>query len=247
MGRTPIDPHIPLALWLMAVIEGYGSARELEALCTQHLRYRWICGGVSANYHSLSDFRSADPEFLSRLLTQTVASLLHQNLIELTEVAQDGMRTRAHAGASSFRREATLEECLKKAQAQVDALQTEDQEGAASASERQKKACERAKVERLQRVQKAIAERNQLQADREEQQRTKGTQFKPERVRALTNERIGPQPASGRGDARAERGIRRNAGPVRRKAKKEGQGGDKTSPRASERSPSGRTAQLGNR
>ena len=98
-GRDAIAPRIPMALWLMATIDGYGSARALEELCRQHLRYQWICGGVSVNYHSLSDFRTAHPQFLEGVLTESVATLLHQGLIDLTEVAQDGMRVRANAGA----------------------------------------------------------------------------------------------------------------------------------------------------
>src|SRR5437016_5672101 len=58
-GRTPIDPKILIALWLYATIDGVGSAREIDRLCAHHDAYRWIRGGVSVNYHTLSDFRVA--------------------------------------------------------------------------------------------------------------------------------------------------------------------------------------------
>jgi len=45
-----------LALWLWATVDGVGSARQLDRLCRDHLVYRWLCGGVSMNYHSLSNF-----------------------------------------------------------------------------------------------------------------------------------------------------------------------------------------------
>jgi transposase len=187
-GRDAIDPRVPMALWLMATIDGYGSARALEELCQHHLRYQWICGGVTVNYHSLSDFRTAHPEFLNNVLSESVASLLHQGLVDLTEVAQDGMRVRASAGASSFRREASLQECLTKAKAQVEALKTQDNDNAATTSEKQKQARERAARERQERVEKAIAERDKLLAEREEQKRTKGAKFKPEEVRGSTTD-----------------------------------------------------------
>src|SRR6185436_3580397 len=57
-GRTPIDPRILLALWLYATLRAVGSARELDRLCKEHVAYRWLCGGVSVNYHTLADFRS---------------------------------------------------------------------------------------------------------------------------------------------------------------------------------------------
>jgi transposase len=58
-GRPAIDPRILLALWLYATIDAVGSARELDRLCQDHVAYRWLCGGVSLNYHTLADFRAS--------------------------------------------------------------------------------------------------------------------------------------------------------------------------------------------
>src|SRR6476661_522012 len=124
-GRAPIDPKILMALWLYATIDGVGSARQLNELCHQHDAYRWILGDVPINYHTLADFRTAHGELLDRLLTQGVAVLVEEGLVELNRVAQDGMRVRASAGAASFRRRPTLEEALAEAQAQVQALRAE--------------------------------------------------------------------------------------------------------------------------
>ena len=111
-GQAPADPRILLALWLYATLRGVGSARELNRLCRQHVAYRWICGGVSMNYHTLADFRTQHVELLDRLLTESVASLMAEGLVTLDRVAQDGMKVRASAGAASFRRQPTLEEAL---------------------------------------------------------------------------------------------------------------------------------------
>ena len=56
-GHPPISPQLLLGLWLYATSEGVGSARALALLCESHDVYRWLCGGVSVNYHTLSDFR----------------------------------------------------------------------------------------------------------------------------------------------------------------------------------------------
>src|SRR5205085_193794 len=87
--------------------------------------FRWICGGVSMNYHTLSDFRTAHVEVLDKILTQSVATLMHEGLVSLQRVAQDGMKVRASAGAASFRRKPTLEECLQAAEAQLAQLQAD--------------------------------------------------------------------------------------------------------------------------
>jgi transposase len=107
-GRSPIDPRILIALWLYATIDGVGSAREVGRLCEAHDAYRWIRGGVSVNYHTLSDFRVAHQAAVDDLLTQSIASLAHAGIVTLARVAQDGTRIRASAGVGSFRREGTL-------------------------------------------------------------------------------------------------------------------------------------------
>src|SRR5260221_13444703 len=97
-GRPALDPRILVALWLYATLEGIGSARALDYLCTAHHAFRWLCGGVRVNYHTLSDFRVAHLEFLDALLTHSVAVLREQQLVDLNRVAQDGLRVRASAG-----------------------------------------------------------------------------------------------------------------------------------------------------
>src|SRR5829696_838621 len=103
-GRPAIDPKILMALWLYATLDGVGSAREIERLTEVHDAYRWICGGVNVNHHTLSDFRCRPVDLLDQLLTDSVAVLMHKGLAKLERVAQDGMRVRASAGAGSFRR-----------------------------------------------------------------------------------------------------------------------------------------------
>ena len=109
-GRDAVDPPILLALWLYATVEGESSARHLAELCERDFAYQWICGEVGVNRDMLNTFRHAHPEALDALLTETIGSLLHHDLVSLKRAAQDGMRVRASAGKSSFRRQATTNE-----------------------------------------------------------------------------------------------------------------------------------------
>lgn len=161
-GAPAIDPRILMALWLQATIDGVGSSRALAALCRDHLVYRWLCGGVDVGYHTLADFRTGHGDVLDRLLTETVAVLLHEELIDLKRVAQDGMRVRAAAGASSFRRAKTIEACLEEAEAQVRALRPQAGEDAGAAGRREQAAWQRAAAERVARLRKAQEELKQL-------------------------------------------------------------------------------------
>ena len=153
-GRTPIDPKILLALWLYATIDGVGSAREVDRLCYAHDAYRWLRGGVSVNYHTLSDFRLAHQAALDDLLTQSIATLRHRGVITLARVAQDGTRIRASAGVGSFRREGTLQERLKEARKLVERT-ARQQEGGLS---RDAAAQARAATEGMKRVEEALAQ-----------------------------------------------------------------------------------------
>jgi transposase len=157
-GRPAIDPRIYMALWLYATIEGVGSARALERLTLQHDAYRWILGGVSVNYHSLSDFRVQHEKFLDQVLTQSVAVLMEQKLVTLNRVSQDGIRVRASAGASSFRRQPSLEKCLQEAQEQVDRLREELEKDPEATTRRQAAARQRAAEDRQSRVKAALAQ-----------------------------------------------------------------------------------------
>ena len=131
---------------IYATTDGVDSAREVERLCRDHRAYRWLCGGVAVNHHTLSDFRVDYGTALDDLLTQTIAVLRARKLIELTRVAQDGLRVRASAGSGSFRRKKKLQHYLKEARAQVEAVRKLAEDSALNA--RQKAAGGRAARER---------------------------------------------------------------------------------------------------
>jgi transposase len=179
-GRPAIDAAILLSLWIYATSEGVGSARPLARLCEQHDAYRWICGGVEVSAHTLSDFRVAHGRVLDELLTQSVGRLLAEGLVELTRVAQDGMRVRAQAGAASFRRRTKLRECLREARRQVERLRRELNEDPAASSRRETSARERAARERKRRVEQALARMEEEEEQREERAKARPREEKKE-------------------------------------------------------------------
>src|SRR5690242_15527691 len=54
-GRDANDPRLLFALLLYGALDGVGSAREVHRLCSLHVGYAWLAGGVPVNHHSLSD------------------------------------------------------------------------------------------------------------------------------------------------------------------------------------------------
>ena len=165
-GQAPVSPRLQLALWLFATSQGVGSARALARLCESHDAYRWLCGGVSVNYHSLSEFRTAHPELLEQLLVEHVASLSVAGVIDLDEVVQDGVRVRASAGTSSFRRQKKLYKELRKARRLVEHLRDENDDDPDASNRRIKAAQDRAASEREVRVEAALRQLAEIKAHR---------------------------------------------------------------------------------
>lgn len=188
-GHPPADPKLMLALWLWATVDGVGSARQLDRLCRDHLAYRWLCGGVSMNYHSLSNFRIAHVAVLERLLVQGVASMVEAGMVSLDTLAQDGLRVRAGAGASSFRRHARLDDLLAAARTRVERLRAEVEMDPTAGDRVRRAAKERGAREREARIAAAQERMKELEAERERREKTNKKQVaKQKEPRASTTD-----------------------------------------------------------
>ena len=180
-GRPPIDPRILFELWLFATLEGENKGRRIDKLCKRDLAYMWICGEVSVNYHTICDFRTEHQELLERILTDSI-TLLHLNgLIKLETIAQDGMRVRASAGSGSLRRQDSLEESRQAAEAYLQQVndQADDDDDSTKGEQSARK---RAAQERLDRLEHACLEMEQMQeryAKRNENQSDKHKRSEP--------------------------------------------------------------------
>ena len=93
-------PALMVALWLWATAEGVGSARQLERLCAEHLAYRWLCGGVEIDHHTLREFRLMDGDALDGLLARGLAALVEERAINLELVSLEELKAQGLTGAS---------------------------------------------------------------------------------------------------------------------------------------------------
>lgn len=149
------------------------------------MAYRWLCGGVGINYHTLSDFRVAHTEWLERELVRGLTGLMASGAVDLQTVAQDGLRVRASAGASSFRREPTLRELETLARQRVAALKPElgaEPPSRPSGLTPRQAAQKRAAEDRLARIEAALA------AMPEARVRKKRSKGEPNKARVSTSD-----------------------------------------------------------
>lgn len=165
-GPRTADPRILLALWLFGMLEGIASARHIARLCTMHHAYIWICGGVTVNYHSLSDFRTNHSDKFRLLLQESIALMWNAGIFKPEVAAQDGTRVKANAGGNSLRRQPTLTQYLKEAEEYLDQLDKELAANPAAATLREKSAQQRAARERKERLEQAHSEMTNYKEER---------------------------------------------------------------------------------
>lgn len=178
-GRAATDPQLLIALWLYATTQGVGCGRRLTKLCTESDPYRWLCGGVSLNYHTINDFRVDHEEALDNLLTQMLAVLIRAGIVAVQRIAQDGTRVRASAGGNSFQEEETLEKHLQAAREHLEAVKQAAADPKLSAQ--QKGARERAAREHQQRLEQALVELEKVKQAKA-QQKDKPSKDSPPRA-----------------------------------------------------------------
>lgn len=187
-GHPASSPRLLLALWLYATSDGVGSARALDRLCDSHDVYRWLCGGVSLNHHTLSNFRIGCADLLDRLLVEHLTALSKAGLVDLDKLAQDGVRIRASAGTGSFRREATLDRQMAQAKAVMEDLKREVDADPEASNRRIRSARERAARERIERVQAAQAALAEIKRKRKQLDDKGGNGKTPKEPRASTTD-----------------------------------------------------------
>ena len=153
-GRPSVDVRILLAVWLYATTQGEARASVIAERCLQDAPYVWLCGGVRVGERTLSGFRAGHEAQLDALLTQLIAVLMQEDLVEVWRTAQDGTRVRASASSGSFHRLGTMERAYEQAQQHLVEVK------AAAADPRRSKvaraAAERGAQERIERIAAAM-------------------------------------------------------------------------------------------
>jgi transposase len=162
-GRPALDPQLLVSLWVYSYSQGVSSARAIERLCEHDPAYQWLTGLESISAHTLSSFRVDHPDELRDLFEKVLALLSMEGLVSLERVMQDGTRVRACASSGGFRTKARVEEHLQAAREAVEAL---DRIGEEESSLRVQRARERAARERGQRLEAALRQFADLEANK---------------------------------------------------------------------------------
>jgi transposase len=174
-GRSANDPRVMVGLWLWATMNNIALGRVVERMCGRDLSFKWMCGGLSMNYHTLNDFRVGHQEALDKLFTQVLGKLVHAGLVTINRISQDGLRVRASAALKSFHTRPTLEKCLAEAEAHLVDLKKLQESPENQGAQEQDRALETALAEdRLERVKAALVEVGKVEQSKAGQRGEKG-------------------------------------------------------------------------
>jgi transposase len=166
-GRPAHDVRVMVGLWLWAAVNHVARGRVLARLCERDLTFKWMCGGLSMNYHTLNDFRVGHQEALDALFTATLGRLTHAGLVSVQRISQDGLRVRASAGTGSFHTRPTLEKCLAQAEAHLAELKKLADSAENQQVQEQDNALQLAlAADRLERVKAALAQMPEVEASK---------------------------------------------------------------------------------
>jgi hypothetical protein len=136
------------------------------------------------NAKTLADFRVDHGAVLERLLVDSFTALVRAGVASLDRVAQDGVRVRASAGAASFRRHSTLDECRSEAEKVLHDLRTQVDADPGAGSRKKAAARLRAAEDRERRVCAALEVTKELHARQQEEGRKEAERVGKEAERA---------------------------------------------------------------
>jgi transposase len=176
-GRPGWEPRLLISLWIYAYSEGVNSGRAIEELCEWEPAYQWLTGARVVNAHTLSDFRVKHAVALQELFVQSLGVLSADGLISLQRVMQDGTKIRANAASDSFCRKERVEQALRQAREQVEAVGALSEE---ETTRRISKARQRAARERQERLEQALKEFNQLAEEGKDKEKRRVSTSDPE-------------------------------------------------------------------
>jgi transposase len=187
-GRSRFDPRLLICVWLYGYSRGIGSARELARQIDIDPALQWLTGLDTINHHTLADFRVDHKRALDELFTQVLGVLLHEGLITLERVTQDGTKIKAQAALGSFRTSGQIQQHLEIARQHVAAMN----DTLPDANDvRTGRAAARAVRERADRLDCALQEIEKLRASKKKDRRTfvpKVSETEPEARVMRTNE-----------------------------------------------------------
>jgi transposase len=106
-GRPSYDRVMLLKVIAYGYTMGIHSSREIAKGCVERIDFRFLTGGLTPSFSTITKFRADHVEALAGLLSQSVSIAMKDELVEMSDVAFDGTKVLANASkhkAMSYQR-----------------------------------------------------------------------------------------------------------------------------------------------
>lgn len=96
-GRPSYDPVMLLNIVLYGYMVGLNSSREIEQACVERIDFRFLTGGLTPSFSTITKFRAEHAKHLAELFSQSVSIAVKDDLVKMQDVAFDGTKILANA------------------------------------------------------------------------------------------------------------------------------------------------------
>jgi transposase len=97
LGRPSYDLVMLLKIVLYGYMVGVNSSRKIEQACVERIDFRFLTGGQTPSFSTITKFRAEYAAALAELFSQSVAISVKDDLVEMRVVAFDGTKILANA------------------------------------------------------------------------------------------------------------------------------------------------------
>jgi transposase len=124
-GRPSYDPVMLLKIVLYGYMVGLNSSRKIAAACVERVDFRFLTGGLTPSFSTLTKFRAEYAGMLAELFTQSVAIAMKDELVKMQDVAFDGTKILANASKHKAMSYERMCEKVEQLHAEIAALKIE--------------------------------------------------------------------------------------------------------------------------
>lgn len=124
-GRPSYDPVMLLKIILYGYMVAIHSSRELARACVERIDFRFLTGGLTPSFSTITKFRAEHADALGQLFPQSVSIALKEELVEMQDVAFDGTKILANASKRKAMSYGRMGEKVLQLHAEIEVLKVE--------------------------------------------------------------------------------------------------------------------------
>jgi transposase len=167
-GRPPYHPQVLAALWVYGMTQGLETAVDIATACAVRDDFRWLAGGLVPSDQTLLNFLGRTQTALASIWEQLLRAMHEAGHIDLSAIAEDGVKLRANASPRSFLTAPEIEQMMERLRARIAVTVNRLASGEATGEDRKVRAELRGLQSRLSRADRAVRELDQRMHRREE-------------------------------------------------------------------------------